>query len=226
MAKPNILITASTHREISFLPDKVQKEGDLYRIEIPDCVCYLHISGIGSALTAFSLGKLFQQQRFDRAYQLGIAGSFSDKFPIGSLVKISSDVFADLYLDDNGTPLFLHEAGFDSFNRFPFQKGILKSDEKPFLHIELPQVTAITVNTATGTAEKRDFWRKQFNPDIETMEGAAFYYACMMQLIPCMQIRAVSNMVGPRDTKSWNIPLAMQNLGDFFVTCILKEVIQ
>lgn len=216
MAKPKILITAPTKRELSFLIEKAQTHDNLAVIETHEAIFYLLVSGIGSALTAFALGKILSTQHFDKAYQLGIAGSFNPTFPEGTLVKISSDTFADLYLDNQGAPLFLHDAGFGTFDRDPFCKSLLIPNLSPFASINLPEATAITVNTATGTDEKRDFWRKHFNPDIESMEGAAFYYACMMENIPCVQIRAVSNKVGVRNTKNWNITLAMQNLTVFF----------
>lgn len=218
MPKPYILIAAPTHREMEFLFEKSQTTNGIASIETPDAIFHLLVSGIGSALTAFSLAKALQHRSYNMAFQLGIAGSFDEKHPIGSLVKVGSDVFADLYLDDNGKPLYLHDAGFESFNRFPFQKSVLNPDLSLFEHIELPTVNSITVNTATGTDEKRKFWQQQMQCDIETMEGAAFYYACLMEKVPCVQIRAISNMVGARDTSSWKIDEAIRNLGIYFLS--------
>jgi futalosine hydrolase len=53
---------------------------------------------------------------------------------------------------------------------------------------------------------------KKFDADIETMEGAAFFYSCLQLKIPFLQIRAISNFVEPRDKSKWNIPLALENL--------------
>jgi len=44
------------------------------------------------------------------------------------------------------------------------------------------------------------------------MEGAAFFYACFMERLPCLQIRAVSNYIEDRNKDRWNIPLAIGNL--------------
>ncbi|HSN50370.1 MAG TPA: hypothetical protein VLR52_03985, partial [Bacteroidales bacterium] len=53
---------------------------------------------------------------------------------------------------------------------------------------------------------------KHWNPDIESMEGAAFFYACFMENVRCMQIRSISNRVEERDKSRWNLDLAFKNL--------------
>ena len=54
--------------------------------------------------------------------------------------------------------------------------------------------------------------KNRLNPDIETMEGAAIFRVCNDFNIPCMQIRSVSNFVGERNKKNWDIDLAIKNL--------------
>jgi futalosine hydrolase len=51
-----------------------------------------------------------------------------------------------------------------------------------------------------------------WSPEIETMEGAWLAYACTLSGIPWLSVRAVSNMVEPRNLKNWDIPLALRNL--------------
>jgi len=51
-----------------------------------------------------------------------------------------------------------------------------------------------------------------FNPQVESMEGAAFFYACLLEGITCSQIRTISNKVEKRNKDNWNIPLAVKNL--------------
>jgi futalosine hydrolase len=57
------------------------------------------------------------------------------------------------------------------------------------------------------------------NVQIESMEGAAFFYACRQAGVPCMQIRAVSNYVEKRNRDNWQIGLAVKNLNTFAVEC-------
>jgi len=49
--------------------------------------------------------------------------------------------------------------------------------------------------------------RRRQKPQIESMEGAAFMYACIIHKVPFAQVRAVSNVVERRNRAAWNIPL-------------------
>ena len=65
----------------------------------------------------------------------------------------------------------------------------------------------------------RGYYEK-YNPDIETMEGATFFYICSRENIPFLALRAISNRVEPRNKEKWNIQLALDNLSEK-----LKEVL-
>jgi len=58
------------------------------------------------------------------------------------------------------------------------------------------------------------------NPDIETMEGAAFFRGTEHMQAKCLQIRSVSNYVQKRDKSKWNVPLAIRNLNNFVIQLI------
>jgi futalosine hydrolase len=75
-------------------------------------------------------------------------------------------------------------------------------------------VNAITVNTATGSETTRDRLVKKFNPDIETMEGATFFYICRREKLPFLALRSVSNIVEIRNKSNWDIKLAIRNLAE------------
>ena len=71
---------------------------------------------------------------------------------------------------------------------------------------------SITVNTVHGCEERISKTEARFHPQLESMEGAAFFYACKTAKVPCVQIRSISNYVERRNKTSWNIPLAIHNL--------------
>jgi futalosine hydrolase len=78
----------------------------------------------------------------------------------------------------------------------------------------LETVSALTVNTAHGDEKSIEKIKTLFNPQVESMEGAAFFYACLFEGITCSQIRTISNKVEKRNRDSWDIPLAVKNLCD------------
>lgn len=52
----------------------------------------------------------------------------------------------------------------------------------------------------------------KFQPVIESMEGAALHYVCLMEKIPFLQIRSISNHIGERDKRKWNMKEAILRL--------------
>jgi futalosine hydrolase len=82
-------------------------------------------------------------------------------------------------------------------------------------HYGLKQATAITVNTVHGNEPSIKKLADRLQPQLESMEGAAFFYACRQADVPCLQIRAVSNYVEKRNRDAWRIELAIKNLNSF-----------
>jgi futalosine hydrolase len=184
----------------------------------------LLITGVGSMATAWSMGKwLCSNQKPDLAINIGIAGSYDDSLKTGEVVVPVSDCFADSGIEDGELFHNLAEAGLSGNDDFPFKSGLLEADKK-YLNLTsdlLKQVKAISVNTATGSEISRKRLIKKYNPDIETMEGATFFYICARELIPFLAVRAISNRVELRNKKNWNIPLALENLSQKFNEIIL-----
>jgi futalosine hydrolase len=79
------------------------------------------------------------------------------------------------------------------------------------------KVKGLTSNTAHGNQVQIDKLINKFEADIETMEGAAFFYVCLMEKVNFIEIRAISNYVESRDTSKWNIPIALENLTAFMI---------
>jgi futalosine hydrolase len=201
-----ILVTAATKLEITPLK-KLMAKSSLKKK--PDFL----VTGIGMTATAYHLAKN-NTEKYDLLVNIGLAGSFKKKISIGELVNVVSDCFADLGAEDGSNFLTLAEMKLKKKNEFPYRNERLinlTAKKYPVLK-RLKRVNAITINTVHGNEKTiKDVVRK-FNPDIESMEGAAFFYVCMMEKIPCVQLRAISNYVERRNKDNWNIPLALKNL--------------
>ncbi|MBK9391636.1 MAG: futalosine hydrolase [Bacteroidetes bacterium] len=175
----------------------------------------LLIGGVGAISTAWNMSQwLAVNMKPDLAINVGIAGSYREEFPVGSVVMPVTDCFADAGIEDGDKFITLYEAGLAGKDEFPFRNGLLHSENRYCEELReiLNTVDAITVNTATGSEKTKKRLILKFNPGIETMEGAAFFYICARERIPFVAIRSVSNMVEKRDRDKWNIPLAIDNL--------------
>ncbi len=188
-----------------------------------NCELSLLVTGVGSAATSWALAKwLSANQKPDIAINIGIAGSYRENIKTGEVVVPVSDCFADAGIEDGERFMTLAEAGIDDPDKFPFKKGKIEADINFIAGAagKLKTVRAITVNTASGSELTIEKLSKKYNPDIETMEGATFFYICSREKIPFLALRSISNRVEPRNKKNWDIPLALDNLSEK-----LKEII-
>jgi futalosine hydrolase len=135
-----------------------------------------------------------------------------------------SDCFADSGIEDGDVFTTLWEAGLSGANEFPYKSGIIEADRNfgSIMNDLVKPVKAITMNTATGSLLTKERLVSKYNPDIETMEGATFFYICAREAIPFMALRAISNRIERRNRESWNIPLALDALSEKFKEVILR----
>lgn len=198
----NILIVAATKREIEPMINKLK--GLKFK---PDVL----ITGVGMVATTFSLTKAFSSKKYDAAINLGICGSFNRNLKIGEVVTITEDIFSELGAEDGDSFLKLPDM------KFADKKDVFLKPAKKFIHPALrkfKKVKGITVNTVHGNNKSISKVVELYNPEVESMEGAAFFYVCNQFEIPAVQLRAVSNYVERRNMKNWNIPLAVEKLNE------------
>jgi len=197
-----ILLVAATKAEINTVFEHFKLKNEAF---VATDNFDVLITGVGMVATAFCLGKKLTNQ-YDLVLNVGIAGSFDRNIPLGSIVNITEDILAELGAEDKDNFITINEMGFGN-NRF---KSTYRLDG-------LPTVNGITVNKVHGNQTSIDKVIKQFNPQTESMEGAAVFYACTQIDIPCLQIRAISNYVEPRNRDAWEIALAIKNLNDWVI---------
>lgn len=174
------------------------------------------ITGAGMVATAFSLGRHLALNTYDLAINLGIAGSFDFGLSLGDVCVVHEDTFAELGAEDG--------EDFLSFEKLELGTSTQIHNPNPnFAISELKAVNAITVNKVHGHELSIATAIARFSPQIESMEGAAFFYACNQSDVHCTQIRAISNYVERRDREKWNIGLAINNLNQTIINLIKNE---
>lgn len=188
----------------------------------PQCRVVVCITGAGILHTAYHVSNALQLQHFTLAVAAGIAGSFTPKLQIGSIVEVCRQQMADLGAENHRHFIPIEQMPFYNPNLFPYRNGCLYNPNPGNLLFkeQLPCVTGITVNTVSGRKSTIQLRRKLYEPDVESMEGAAFFYTCLMQQVSFAEIRAISNFAEPRNPLRWNIPLAINNLCRFLTRFI------
>lgn len=217
-----ILIIASTELEVSEFEKNliVRKSTDIYvnSYQLDDLYIDILITGIGIPQVIYRTTKWLLQNSYDLVINIGICGSFNEDLTIGDSVSVILDEFADIGVtkaDNTFNTLFEEE--LMKMNTKPFKNGKLYNSIQKSIDTRLPKVTGITVNATSGSEEQIKMRKEKYNPDIETMEGAAVTYVCLFENINFLQIRTVSNMVEPRNKGNWDIETAIKKLADSVV---------
>lgn len=174
------------------------------------------IPGVGMTATAYWLGKTLNSTLYDCTINLGLAGTFDDSIHLGEVVNVVSDRIAELGAEDGEKFLSLIDMDLIEDEDFSLVNGAMVNSIQleSELISSLKKVSAITVNTTHGEEDSIGKIKSLFNPQIESMEGAAFFYASLLEGISCVQIRAISNKVEKRNKENWDIKLAVKNLTD------------
>jgi futalosine hydrolase len=218
-----ILLVAATIFEIRPFLDKLPPAGKqteyLRRYHYHNHNIDVLIPGVGMVPTAYHLGRQLGIEHYNLAINAGIAGTFNRSLPIGSVVNVVEDCVPELGAEDGETFVSVFELGLADPDTHPYQGGrlindsiestVLKNNE---IIRKLPKVKAITSNTVRGNRESIARIQRITDADLESMEGAAFFFACFSEKVPCLQIRSISNLVEERDKSRWNLDLALKNL--------------
>jgi futalosine hydrolase len=207
-----ILVTAATPFEIQPLIDHLA--GKNYQ----NCQVTTLIGGIGMMHTAYQLGRQFAISRPDFAIQAGIAGCFDHSWEMGKVVIIDKEQLGDLGVEDDQAYKDLFDIQLWQPDQPPFSNRQLINPLKDIPYLpELPTASGVTINTVSGSERTRQLLLDKYDPAVESMEGAAFHYACLQEKIPFLQLRSISNYVEVRDKSKWKIQLAIKELNDTLI---------
>lgn len=173
----------------------------------------VEVCGVGMAECGAVTASVIVERRPKLVVLAGVAGSYCDELGLGEVVAVKEEVVADL------GRLAEEESG-DGVRKFTplYQKTYLA----PVWKVEgLKSVNSRTVNMAGGMERGvAGVWasgRTLDEPEVENMEGAAFFAVCRKLGVEGMQLRAISNRVGE--------PVEAQGLG-MAVERLTEEVVR
>lgn len=173
------------------------------------------VTGVGMVATAAWCSHALARTRYDLALNFGVCGSFDRALEPGTVVQVVSDRIAELGAEDGEGFLTVAELNLPGEHDFPFANGQLVNPDPPVNGplSGLRAVEGITVNTVHGNEQSIAAVVKRFAPRVESMEGAAFMYACLIHKLRFAQVRAVSNVVERRNRSAWKMGEAIGSLG-------------
>ena len=192
-------------------------------VELPEGRGFAVVLGVGLLEFATNLSVLLSrfaaEGPFTHVVLAGICGAYPGRgLDVGDVVRVDSEVVGDLGVvecDGSFTPW--HKVCSTSANGSVAQASAQVYESSSLWGVpawlsKLKPVSGLSVNCCTGTASMAADRVRNFNVDVESMEGAACFSVCRAFCIPCCEIRAVSNFATTRDKSTWRIKDALDRL--------------
>ena len=215
-----LLICAATALELSAIQASVGK-----RILAPTHTVRFLITGVGIGPSMYQLTKHLCQHKPDLVIQAGVAGALDAGLIPGDTVVVQTDTFGDTGVVEKGQFCNLFDMGFVEPDLFPWTGGELQNPYAQWLALPgLKKVCGVTVNEISTIDERIQQYKLRWGAQVESMEGAALHYACLMEGVPFVQLRSISNFIGERDKTKWKLKEAVQNL-DTELNALLDKIL-
>lgn len=202
-----LLVVAATEAEIVPFLDAM-RDASQHHLDVI-------ITGVGMVATAAWCARALACRHYDAAFNLGLCGAFDPSLAPGTVVHVVVDRMPELGAEDGPAFISMHDLKLLPADEFPYDGGRLVNGAPPKSRAlrALPAVTGITVNTVHGHEPSIEAVSARYAPQVESMEGAGFMYACAISEVPFAQVRAVSNVVERRNRAAWKIEDAVRSLG-------------
>lgn len=176
------------------------------------------VSGVGAVNAALATQAGILEHQPSLVLSVGIGGAYPNSgLQPGDAAVSTVIIYAGLGAMDGlrflnlerlGFPL-LEQAGSKIFNSIPVASHCIPFSEAA----AIANGPFLTLETVTGTFEAASRLEAQVpGALVEGMEGAGVAHVAFKHGIPCLEVRGISNMVGPRDRSKWKIPEATQAL--------------
>jgi len=157
------------------------------------------VTGIGPVEAAAATARVLATSKPQYVVNAGIGGGFGGRAAIGDAFAIETDYFAEL--------------GIEGTTAVPALPGgarlVAQADSDPALveaarGIGARVGNAITVATITATSGRAEDLAMRFEAEVEAMEGFSVLRCAALAGVPAIELRGISNVVGPREHSGWD----------------------
>ena len=184
------------------------------------------VTGVGGIATAWSLMRQIGSNRPDLIIQAGIAGSLRDR-PPGEVLLVGEDQPADIGVWEEDRFKSIFDMQLADANIAPYTNGLLVNPYRRLMTLTgLEIVAGLTVNEITTSAQRISWYQQNTPAVVESMEGAPLHYIGLQEHIPFLQLRSVSNAVGVRDKRRWDIRGAIASLNERLIALLEDPALQ
>lgn len=219
------LIVAATPRELQGLLAEVECLSQdavagrpLYRGQLGTLKIAAVVSGIGKANAAMATATALQLASAPWVLSVGVGGGYPGSgLDVGDLAVATEEIYGDegvetatgwQGLEAIGIPVWGGQ-GREYFGRLPTDAdGSSALAGAAAKEGDVVMGPFVTVSTVTGSAARAATLEDRFAAVCETMEGAAIAHAALAAGTRFVEVRGISNRVGPRQRASWQVERA------------------
>jgi futalosine hydrolase len=172
------------------------------------------LAGVGPASAAVRTAAALTAAEYGLVVSAGIGGGFVGRAAVGTLAVADRIVAADLGAETAEGFSSLEDLGFGSASiaaDAAIARRVAEALEASGLQVQTGPV--LTLSTVTGSAATAAKLAARVPGAVaEAMEGFGVATAAAHRGIAVLEIRAISNLVGPRDRAAWRIGEALAAL--------------
>ncbi|MDY0203106.1 MAG: futalosine hydrolase [Desulfovibrio desulfuricans] len=199
----------------------------LWPVQLKKSAALCCLTGIGPVNAALAMGHALSRAEAEGSpisavLNVGLAGAFDlASHPLLSHCLVQEEIWPEYGLHDGQTVI----AGAFGFPQWQPPQGEAVRDRLPLCGVEalspfggrcddgtLAPCRSLTVAGVSASFARAADLRSRYQADLENMEGFAVAYACARQGIACVEVRSVSNKVGPRAREEKDFPGALRAL--------------
>lgn len=215
----SILLCAATNKELAPTINFLKHANLGFEVDVL-------ITGVGLSACTYHLTKQIHIKPPSFIIQAGLAGSLDENLALGDVVIVEKDQIGDEGVMEKNEFKSVFQLGLKKDDSFPWQEGkLFNSKINQFKDEGFPIVTAVTVNEITTNKKRIAYFKNDLQAKIETLEGAALHYVALIENIPFLQLRCISNYIGERDKTKWMLSESIANL-NIALQSILPKVFQ
>ena len=207
------LRTAADAAPLPEIPGAALSHGRLGELDV--VIARADIGPVAAAVATSAV--LASDRSFDAAISTGIAGAFPGcGLDVGDLVVSTNVIDADLGMESGD--------GFEPGASRGWLGGSVACDPALVARFaeRLPATACdvLTVARLSAAPDRIAELQRLFpNAPVEAMEGIGVAFAARAFGVPALEIRAISNLVGPQDLYPWDPETALANLTGALQRC-------
>ena len=168
------------------------------------------LCGFGPVAAAARTTSQIEIHKPDRVLLIGIAGTFNTSvLPVGDAALLPRVIMHGIGV---GTDETFVPAGEMGFQHWPGQGEESPIGDELVLSTPRSSISGSLLTCSAASASTKDMRHRLVRyPDVvaEDMEGYAVALACRLEHVPLVIVRGISNVVGDRQSKNWQIPQAL-----------------